>query len=78
VNATLPFIVSLICLAAPAVADKTFYVAPNGNDANAGSRAEPFATLDRARTARCFLSFASRMPVDRDLGQVTVGEVERR
>jgi len=29
----------------------TFYVAPDGADANAGTRAMPFATLERARDA---------------------------
>src|ERR1041385_3107729 len=32
-------------------AGSELYVATNGNDANAGTRAKPFATLERARDA---------------------------
>jgi hypothetical protein len=42
----------LICLAllgAINIHAADFYVAPNGNDANPGSKAKPFATLERAR-----------------------------
>ncbi|MEM6260030.1 MAG: right-handed parallel beta-helix repeat-containing protein [Planctomycetota bacterium] len=39
-----------LLLAAPAWAG-TYYVAPDGDDANPGTAAEPFATLERARDA---------------------------
>ena len=29
----------------------TFYVAPNGSDANPGTEAKPFATIEKARQA---------------------------
>ena len=35
----------------PAKADSTFYVAPNGSDANPGTRGRPFRTFERARQA---------------------------
>lgn len=39
-------------LSADAVlADQTFYVAPDGNDANPGTGAQPFATIQRAQVA---------------------------
>jgi len=41
---------TVVLLTGSAVAGD-FYVAPNGNDANTGSRDRPFATLDRARDA---------------------------
>jgi hypothetical protein len=43
----------LIMLPAPALADvqATFHVAPNGSDANPGTDALPFATVERARQA---------------------------
>jgi len=42
----LALIVARIAVAAP-----TFYVAPDGNDADPGTRAKPFATITRARDA---------------------------
>jgi hypothetical protein len=40
----------LVFAAAPAGAVE-FFIAPNGNDANPGTRGRPFATLERARDA---------------------------
>jgi hypothetical protein len=46
---------SMVFLMAPAVAladvQATFYVAPSGSDANPGTEAQPFATLEKARQA---------------------------
>jgi hypothetical protein len=47
-------LLALAVLAVPvsthaAARETTFYVAPNGDDANPGSRRKPFATLERAR-----------------------------
>src|SRR5207249_5929857 len=39
------------CLAAEPASATDFYVATNGSDANPGTRAKPFATLERARDA---------------------------
>ena len=36
---------------APAVVGREFFVAPGGNDANAGTQAAPFATLEKAQAA---------------------------
>ena len=49
---------------APVAADgRILYVAPNGSDANPGSYAEPFATLEAAMNAMspgtCFMSAAA-------------------
>ncbi len=44
------FIVTLL-LARPTFSATEFFVAPNGSDTNAGSKAKPFATLERARDA---------------------------
>ena len=41
----------LPALAGAVVTAADFYVAPNGNDANPGTQAKPFATLERARDA---------------------------
>jgi len=41
----------LVLLACPAARAVDFYVAPTGDDANPGSRQQPFATLQRARDA---------------------------
>ena len=45
----------LACLLAPAVAlpaaGTTLYVAPGGSDANPGTEAQPFATIEKARQA---------------------------
>jgi len=38
-------------LAATGLQANPFYVAPNGNDANPGTEAQPFRTIERARTA---------------------------
>ena len=47
------FLASLICFMVPAAAlaevQATFHVATNGNDANPGTEAKPFATLDKAK-----------------------------
>ncbi|MBM3496413.1 MAG: right-handed parallel beta-helix repeat-containing protein, partial [Armatimonadetes bacterium] len=42
---------ALLAAATPAGASATFVVAPNGSDDNPGTRARPFATLERARQA---------------------------
>src|SRR6266511_790679 len=48
----LPRVVLLFCFAASAVtATADLFVSPTGSDANPGSRAKPFATLERARDA---------------------------
>ncbi len=44
------FIVALL-LAQPVFAVTEFFVAPNGRDANPGTKTKPFATLERARDA---------------------------
>jgi len=44
------FIVALL-LVPPVFAATEFFVSPNGSDANAGTKAKPFATLERARDA---------------------------
>ena len=41
----------LIALSGLVAAGAEFYVAPNGNDANSGTAAEPFATVAKARDA---------------------------
>ena len=41
----------LSCAAAQLAPAAEFHVAPNGNDANPGTAAKPFATLERARDA---------------------------
>jgi hypothetical protein len=42
----------LLCVSSPLLAgDADFYVAPDGNDANAGTAAKPFATVAKARDA---------------------------
>ena len=43
--------VLLMLLASPPVWGADFYVAPSGNDANPGSKQQPFASLTRARDA---------------------------
>ena len=49
------FLALLACFLAPAAAwpavETTWYVAPGGSDANPGTEAQPFATLERARQA---------------------------
>jgi hypothetical protein len=42
---------SLVCLTAGASLAREFHVAPDGNDANPGSRRRPFATILKARDA---------------------------
>ncbi|NOS70451.1 MAG: right-handed parallel beta-helix repeat-containing protein [Verrucomicrobia bacterium] len=49
-NFRLIFLVAIL-LAKPAFARAGFFVAPNGSDANAGTKSKPFATLDGARDA---------------------------
>ena len=44
-------LVGLLAVPAGASADSRFWVAPDGSDANPGTKAEPFATLERARQA---------------------------
>ena len=44
------FLVALL-LARPVFAATEYFVAPNGRDASAGTKAKPFATLERARDA---------------------------
>lgn len=46
------FVVTLL-LARPVFSATDYFVAPNGSDANAGTKAKPFATLERARDAVC-------------------------
>jgi Right handed beta helix region len=46
----LPFCLATLLLADTATAAE-FHVAPNGDDANPGTKAKPFATLERARDA---------------------------
>ncbi|MCX6873505.1 MAG: hypothetical protein NTW21_06815 [Verrucomicrobia bacterium] len=43
--------ISISCAVAQLAPAAEFHVAPNGNDANAGTAAQPFATLERARDA---------------------------
>ena len=42
------FALSLLFVAAPAIAAATYVVAPNGNDSNPGTVSQPFATLQKA------------------------------
>ncbi|MBI5684512.1 MAG: right-handed parallel beta-helix repeat-containing protein [Verrucomicrobia bacterium] len=44
-------LVSILCVIAGSLQAAEFHVAPNGNDANPGTSAKPFATLERARDA---------------------------
>ena len=48
VASSILFLTSAVALAA---AQPTFYVAPGGSDANPGTEAKPFATLEKARQA---------------------------
>jgi len=53
----------LLGLAARALSAAEWYVAPDGDDAHPGTRAQPFATLDRARDAvRRFRAEGGRAP----------------
>lgn len=45
------FILSVLLCAAYTAFASTFYVAPAGNDDNAGTRAQPFATVQKAQSA---------------------------
>jgi hypothetical protein len=47
----LTLLTTLLVLRPTALLAAEFYVAPNGNDAHPGTKAEPFATLQRARDA---------------------------
>ncbi|MHB0959340.1 MAG: right-handed parallel beta-helix repeat-containing protein [Pirellulaceae bacterium] len=47
----MPMGIMAVMLLASACEGETFYVAPSGNDANPGTAAAPFATLERARDA---------------------------
>ena len=47
----LTLLTTLLLLRPSALLAAEFYVAPNGNDAHPGTKAEPFATLERARDA---------------------------
>ncbi|MBU6401846.1 MAG: hypothetical protein KGS61_16130, partial [Verrucomicrobia bacterium] len=49
-------------LALVSLAAKSFYLAPNGHDTNPGTRAKPFATLERAREAVRELKAGSGLP----------------
>ncbi|MCX6906491.1 MAG: right-handed parallel beta-helix repeat-containing protein, partial [Verrucomicrobia bacterium] len=44
-------LITIITLALTSLANADFYVATNGDDANPGTKAKPFATLERARDA---------------------------
>jgi hypothetical protein len=44
-------LVGLVLLPIAALTAAEFYVSSSGNDANAGAKAQPFATLVRARRA---------------------------
>ena len=59
-----PLWLTLICLMmAPAGGQAAeFFVAPNGNDANAGTRQAPFATVERARDAVRALKAKGSLP----------------
>lgn len=48
---TLPALVALALFCAPSARAATYVVAPNGNDSNPGTLAQPFATLQRAQQA---------------------------
>ncbi len=48
---TTTLLAGALALAATVAAAADFYVAPGGDDANPGTRAKPFATLERARDA---------------------------
>jgi hypothetical protein len=57
------FVVALL-LAPPVCSATEFFVAPKGSDANAGTRAKPFATLERSRAAVHSLKESSGLPPD--------------
>ena len=51
-NSSLHRVAMSVLTLVTAVASATdFYIAPNGNDANPGNQAKPFATLEHARDA---------------------------
>jgi len=43
--------IALVALSVPALPETVVHVAPGGDDANPGTRSQPFATLERAREA---------------------------
>ena len=57
------FVVVLL-LAPPVCSATEFFVAPKGSDANPGTRAKPFATLERSRAAVQSLKQSSGLPPD--------------
>jgi hypothetical protein len=57
-------LVVALLLARPVFAVTEFFVAPNGRDANAGTQAKPFATLESARDAMRKLKAEDRWPRD--------------
>lgn len=56
------FVISALALCSVCADATEFYVAPNGRDANVGSRDAPFATLTRARDAVRALKQAGPLP----------------
>ncbi|MEI7731127.1 MAG: right-handed parallel beta-helix repeat-containing protein [Verrucomicrobiota bacterium] len=46
-----PMLAGILCAGVTSITAATFHVAPNGNDANPGTEAKPFASLEQARDA---------------------------
>ena len=51
-----------VCLAGLARAETQYYIATDGSDSNAGTMAEPFATLEKARNEIRSLKSGSGLP----------------
>ena len=60
-------LIAIITLALASVANADFYVATDGDDANPGTKAKPFATLERARDAVRQAIIQNPKPSPRDL-----------
>lgn len=56
------FFAALLLLTLCSFANADFYVAPNGNDENPGTKSKPFATLERARDAIRVLKESAGLP----------------
>src|SRR5436190_21269063 len=59
----LALVTASACAAATVEPARRYYVAPDGNDRNAGTENKPFATIQRARDAIRELTKAAALPV---------------